>query len=243
MTGRLVEVFYSIQGEGLYVGRPQIFIRLAGCNLQCRYCDTPAARGPAPAVWRIEREPGARAFEERPNPASASELADALAAWPARDAATFTGGEPLLQPDFLAAATELLRSQGRSIHLETNGVLVEELRRVIDIVDVVAMDIKLSSATGEPNRFEANRAFLETAAAREAFVKLVVAARTPETEAAAAARLVADVDPSIPVVIQPVSAPGERPDERHLLALAGAAAAHVRFARVIPQVHKLAGWL
>ena len=44
MPAHLVEVFSSFQGEGLYVGQRQLFIRFAGCNLRCRFCDTEAAQ-------------------------------------------------------------------------------------------------------------------------------------------------------------------------------------------------------
>ncbi|MDX9694125.1 MAG: 7-carboxy-7-deazaguanine synthase QueE, partial [Methanothermobacter sp.] len=46
MRAPIMEVFSSIQGEGLLVGCRQIFIRFAGCNLNCKYCDTPESRNP-----------------------------------------------------------------------------------------------------------------------------------------------------------------------------------------------------
>ena len=44
MKAPIIEVFSSIQGEGLLIGRRQIFVRFAGCNLNCNYCDTPESR-------------------------------------------------------------------------------------------------------------------------------------------------------------------------------------------------------
>ena len=43
VTAPVMEVFCSIQGEGLWVGQPQTFLRLRGCPLRCRYCDTPGS--------------------------------------------------------------------------------------------------------------------------------------------------------------------------------------------------------
>ncbi|MEM4195978.1 MAG: 7-carboxy-7-deazaguanine synthase QueE, partial [Methanothermobacter sp.] len=47
MKAPIMEVFSSIQGEGLLLGKRQIFIRFAGCNLNCSYCDTPESRDPS----------------------------------------------------------------------------------------------------------------------------------------------------------------------------------------------------
>ena len=61
------EMFSGIQGEGPYVGVRQVFVRLAGCDLRCHWCDTPASlvrRG----AGRYETSPGSREFTERPNP-------------------------------------------------------------------------------------------------------------------------------------------------------------------------------
>lgn len=44
LTAPIAEIFCSVQGEGLYAGQRQVFLRFAGCNLSCRYCDEPAAR-------------------------------------------------------------------------------------------------------------------------------------------------------------------------------------------------------
>lgn len=242
----LAEIFSGIQGEGLYVGQRQIFVRFAGCNLRCAYCDTPGAQT-ASRTFRVETQAGERVFAPRPNPVDEAGLLSLLrglhASDPSHEAVSLTGGEPLLQADFLAGVGAQMREVGLALHLETNGVLPDALAQVIDWVDVVAMDIKLASATGQPDRFDDNRAFLAVAARREVFVKLVVAQMTQPDDVAEVGQFMADQSRDIPLVLQPVTQPGQQLDERMLLRLQSAAARHVRSVRVIPQVHKLTGCL
>ena len=103
-TLNVCETFLSIQGEGTRAGRPAFFIRLAGCNLRCRWCDTPYALDAA----------GGR-------PHRIADLLHAAARHP-RAMVAVTGGEPLLQPacvDLLAALVDM----GREVVMETNGSL------------------------------------------------------------------------------------------------------------------------
>src|SRR5437867_11780553 len=101
--GNVAELFVSFQGEGLHAGRRQLFVRLGGCPLRCRYCDTPESLVPV-ATCRILGPDGER---RRPNPLGAAELeaevAALAAAAPPLHALAVTGGEPLLQTDFLVA--------------------------------------------------------------------------------------------------------------------------------------------
>ena len=246
MHANLVEIFSGIQGEGLYVGQRQLFVRFAGCNLRCAYCDTPAAQT-SPRTFRVEKRAGERAFASRPNPVDEAGFLSLLrglhASDPSHEAVSLTGGEPLLQAGFLAGVAAQMRGLGIALHLETNGVLTDALAQVIDWIDVVAMDIKLASATGQPNRFDDNRAFLSVAARREVFVKVVVGPDASAHEVAEVGQLVAEQSADIPLVVQPVTQPGQRLDERMLLRLQSAAARHLRSVRVIPQVHKLTGCL
>jgi 7-carboxy-7-deazaguanine synthase len=113
------EVFQGIQGEGLRAGYPFTFIRLAGCNLACDYCDTPDARGPA-------------GTEE-----SVIELADRVAAMGV-PRVMVTGGEPLTQKDG-RVLIEALVERGLDVTVETNGSI--ELEGVSPKARII-MDVK-----------------------------------------------------------------------------------------------------
>src|ERR1051325_9065952 len=75
---RLVEVFSSLQGEGILVGHRQIFVRTFGCNLRCTYCDIPETlkESGSPPYCRVEEEPGSWTFRQRLNPVSAEDLTE-----------------------------------------------------------------------------------------------------------------------------------------------------------------------
>ncbi len=102
-TLRITEVFASLQGEGLRQGEPTLFVRLAGCNLRCAWCDTKSA-------WRGGREVpvpdilGAVRFLRQMFPAT----------W-----ICLTGGEPLLQET--GPLIRALRRDGFKVQVETNG--------------------------------------------------------------------------------------------------------------------------
>ena len=105
-TLRLTEIFYTLQGEGTWTGTPAVFVRLAGCNLACAFCDTDYAIRSLAAiddiVARVEEIGGACPM------------------------VVLTGGEPLAQsatPALIAA----LRSAGRRVHVESNGTIFTEL--------------------------------------------------------------------------------------------------------------------
>jgi organic radical activating enzyme len=249
--GNIVEIFSGIQGEGIHVGRRQIFVRLAGCNLACDYCDQPEARV-VPRLALIERTAGRRDFITARNPVGVEETVRAILRLdrPRRlhHSVSLTGGEPLMQGKFLAALLPMLRRAGLRIFLETNGTRPEELRALRRSFDIVSMDFKLPSATGREMPGRAHREFLRLAArgGREVYVKAVVSSRTTEAEIVRAARLIAAVGRSMPLVIQPVTrrdrAKGSVPPHPgRLLELQAAAGMFLRDVRVIPQTHKIIG--
>jgi 7-carboxy-7-deazaguanine synthase len=101
----IAEVFASLQGEGARQGLPTVFVRLAGCNLRCAFCDTKRA-------WT-----GGRRVSIEAVAAEALQLCEGSGArW-----VCLTGGEPLLQD--IAPLVRRLRAEGIKIQVETNGRL------------------------------------------------------------------------------------------------------------------------
>ncbi len=127
---RVTEVFYSLQGEGVLAGVPSAFIRLAGCPLRCRWCDTSYA-------WDY-----AQGTE-----VSLDDTVTQVEQFSCRHV-VITGGEPLVGPDLavrpgLVDLTHRLRSLGMHITIETAGLLC-----VPDLAcDLMSISLKLSNST------------------------------------------------------------------------------------------------
>jgi 7-carboxy-7-deazaguanine synthase len=244
-----------VQGEGPHVGESTLFVRLGECDLRCRWCDSPHTWQSA-AECRVELRRGAGERRVIPNPVS---IETALAACDALDVGahhyvSLTGGEPLLQPEAVAALARGLRGRGPRILLETHGLAVAALERVIDAIDVVSMDWKLASdvrrATdprhGPVEAFHAaHERFLRVARrAPEVIVKLVVTPASDDTEIDEAAARIASVDSSLTLVLQPVTPSGpvrEAPSAERLLAIFLRLSRTLPDVRLIPQTHKLVG--
>ena len=243
-TASIYEIFSGIQGEGALTGIRQVFVRFCGCNRHCRFCDTQEACQVVPKC-AVERDPGSRQFANAWNPLSVQQVADAVSALDTfaglHQSVALTGGEPLLRVDFLAALCPVLRERELPTYLETNGTLPDALAEVLGDIDHVAMDMKLASATGEPTDWDAHARFLDLAAARSVQVKLVVAAETLADELERVADLVEAVKPTIPVILQPVTATPDvqPPSPLQVLAMQGALRHRLPDVRVIPQIHKL----
>ncbi len=118
MPFQLLESFTSVQGESTHAGRPCFFLRFAGCNLKCSFCDTVYALDPAAG-----------------QPRELAELVG-LAAASGVELVELTGGEPLLQPE-LPQLAEALLARGFTVLVETNGSvpiapLPREVRKIVD---------------------------------------------------------------------------------------------------------------
>lgn len=239
----LVEVFSSVQGEGLYVGCRQVFVRLAGCNIFCEYCDTAESLA-CPVTAAIEKEPGRREFFKVQNPVASSDLNEFLLRLcrSPHHSVSVTGGEPLLQPQIIPYLRSVKES-GVLLFLETNGTLPDQLDKVISAVDIVSMDIKLPSAAKGQEYWKSHADFLRIAVQKEVFVKIVLSDSTTEAEIVTAIELIAAVDPRIPLVFQPVSPRNQilPVDPLQVLLWQEAALRKLRDVRVIPQTHKIMG--
>ncbi len=100
---RINEIFYSLQGEGFLAGLPSVFVRLAGCPLRCRWCDTKYA-------WSKE---AGRQY-------STDQIVRTVQQWPCRFV-VITGGEPMVNSDLPQLVREL-KTAGKHITIETAGI-------------------------------------------------------------------------------------------------------------------------
>lgn len=116
----IVEIFYSVQGEGYHTGVPSIFIRFGGCNLACEWCDT--------------------SFDEWEN-LTMRQIIREMAPWDC-NRIVLTGGEPALQD--LSAISSILRPMGYELAIETNGT-IEIPEDVVDWICVSPKDQLYSS--------------------------------------------------------------------------------------------------
>jgi 7-carboxy-7-deazaguanine synthase len=134
LTGKLPisETFASIQGEGIWTGIPSTFIRVSGCNLRCRWCDTPYAS------WHPEGT--VRTIDDLVETAAANDL----------DHVVVTGGEPMLF-DGVEELVHRLSSRGHTITIETAGTVYRDL----------ACDLMSISPKLENSRPDAESGWLE----------------------------------------------------------------------------------
>jgi len=204
MNGYLSEVFGSFEGEGDRVGMPVVFVRLAGCNLACSYCDTEGARErtETATLYVGKRE------TQVANPVSPHRVSDIVGESFAgyRDV-RFTGGEPLMQAAFLKETAARLGDMGLGLHLETNGTLPADMAGLRHLFDTVTMDIKLPSTQDGNDLHSEHAEFLRVLAggrsSSTALVKIVVTPECADEEVLAALRLVAGVNRHVPVFLQP----------------------------------------
>ena len=124
MKAPIIEIFSSFQGEGLLIGERQIFVRFAGCNLNCNYCDTNDSKSEKSGVLMTPDE-------------VVSEIEKLIT--PDCKSISFTGGEPSLYPDFIS---QVGKNFNLKIMLETNGTLPDNIDS-IEGLDIVSLDIKL----------------------------------------------------------------------------------------------------
>ena len=244
MEGKhIIEIFSSVQGEGKYVGCRQVFVRFEGCNLRCGYCDTEHELQ-AHESCMAETHAGSRTFEKLKNPMSLEDVLHRvrlLLREVPHHSVSFTGGEPLLHAEFIRSLAKGLQAP---IFLETNGTLFRELQEILDVIDIISMDFKLPSVTGQ-ELWEQHGRFLEIARQKDVYVKLVLSAETTGVEFQRAIGLLEQVAPETLLVLQPVTPYGKCKgiSPERVLELQGLALRRLREVRVIPQTHRMMGQL
>jgi len=219
---KVADIFYSLQGEGIYAGKHQVFVRFYGCRQACNFCDTPLSA--YDKYTPIELYHRLKEFTQDYH------------------SVCLTGGEPLLQVDFLKEFLRLLKYDGIRTYLETNGILVDELNDLIDDIDIVAMDFKLPSSAKMPDYWPEHRKFLKTALSKEVFVKMVICSSTEVSDLDKAIDIIIKARAKkIPVILQP----NFFELGKELLAKTRSFQKHslkrLKNVQVIPQLHKITG--
>ena len=131
---QVVELFHSLQGEGRLTGVPSVFVRLAGCNLHCVWCDTAYARAP-----------------DAGQAMALSEVVRQISAFPTRFV-VLTGGEPMTAAGGAGLAAAL-RAQGKHVTIETNGTVPP----AGIACDLASISPKLRHASAMPDEDQALR--------------------------------------------------------------------------------------
>jgi len=241
-VGYVSEMFVSYQGEGARVGEKHLFVRFAGCNLRCRYCDTPDSLVRVP-ICEISFPAGEVASV--PNPMSLADLAVVVERFfredPAIARVSLTGGEPMLQQRFISS---WLRTAPPPVGcmLETAATVDGGLDELLPHIDTVSADIKLPSNSGEQPLWHHHRRFLAKCGRADVYLKMPVSDDTDEAQVRAGARLAHETLPGATLYLQPITNPVDgawqaRPSR--LLALLAAAAAETSRVMLLPQMHKL----
>lgn len=189
MKADILEIFQSIQGEGKYAGVRQVFVRFFECNMRCVWCDTPHSIGDT-----------TRKYDEYPLEDLCAKVIGLSAGC---HSVSITGGEPMMQTPFLKEFLPRLKAEGLRTYLETNGVYHEELKDIIAVTDIIAMDIKLPSSTKCRPYWEEHARFIETGRGKDFFIKTVISGDTAAQDVRRAVDITAEIDPGILFILQP----------------------------------------
>jgi len=207
------DLFYSFQGEGPWVGYPQLFLRFYGCNIHCDYCDEPD-------------------YSEDKKKYTLDQLVSQLKQFEHYDvhSLSLTGGEPLMYAD---AIKEIAPLVPYPLYLETNATLPDKLNEIKDLVTYFSIDYK----PGYEEPFEKCLSILK--GKDNVFVKYILCPNFPDQDITSLASIVKPYN--VPFVIQPVTPFAEvtqkaSPDD--ILRGFSLAKQKLNDVRVIPQTHK-----
>ncbi|MGH7804080.1 MAG: 7-carboxy-7-deazaguanine synthase QueE, partial [Candidatus Binatia bacterium] len=132
---------------------------------------------------------------------------------------------------------------GVPVLLETNGVFADRIESILSWIDIVSMDVKLPSNSGEPPQWNEHAEFLRRSRSKTVYVKVPVDEKTHDDEFERAAQLVAEVDRRMPFFIQPILSPTAELEVTgpRLREFYDRATRHLEDVRVLPQAHRFLG--
>lgn len=248
-TASISEIFSSLQGEGIHLGERHLFVRFERCNIHCDYCDELGKPGAdfdlesvVESLKKLECESGPHAF------------------------VSLMGGEPLVYTPFLKRLIPRLKEEKFKIYLETNGILHRQLAAVVRGCDVIAMDVKPASVTGERSFLQEHSEFLKIALNSpsprplpvrqagsplgrgkgegcELFIKMIVSKEIHLNEFQELCSMICSHDERIPLILQPISGTIEGHEDPVLMRLLGQlqtiALGMLNDVRIIPRLHKI----
>lgn len=223
------EIFFSYQGEGLYTGLPQIFVRFAGCNIKCAYCDTAYSVKISDNVNYITSE---ELLLQIKKVYSSNKKNFSFG----KPSVAITGGEPLIHADFLKSFLPELRKNGFSVYLETNGTLPQQLKKTVKLCDTVSMDFKFVSECGK-SFWKEHKDFLKLSK-NKAFVKVVITNKTKLSEIKKSIDIVREISKNIHFILQP-STGKDRPELVKLHEFYSYALKELPKAHLMTQMHKI----
>lgn len=232
MKAPISEIFSSIQGEGILIGRRQIFVRFSGCNLDCIYCDT------------LDSED-----KDHENVLTTANVVNKIneLITPDLHSISFTGGEPTLYPEFINKVIHEINIKTKiKALLETNGSLYKQIN-LLNNIDYASMDIKLPEHFNRWNSdiFENELKSIEILMDKKVkvYCKIVV---LPSTKINKLEEVVMKLSKKIsnnnvPLIIQPSSPINYwKGKEKKILKLSEICGKHMDVL-TIPQVHKYLG--
>ncbi|CAK0750829.1 7-carboxy-7-deazaguanine synthase [Gammaproteobacteria bacterium] len=123
------EIFYSLQGEGIFVGMPSVFFRTSYCNLRCGWCDTPYTS------WQPENKE-----------ITVDEVITGVNKFNVKHI-VITGGEPCIQAAHLVELCQKLHDQKHHLTVETNGTAFVAIK-----ADLISLSPKLANSTPDNDR-------------------------------------------------------------------------------------------
>lgn len=234
-TIQLSEIFTSIEGEGILFGTKTLFVRMAGCHLKCRWCDTsyalPMYSGNSYSIDYVKKL-----------------IADHLQ--PFTYKVNFTGGEPLIQHKAVIELAKFVREKGLTTYLESACYDSDRFAKLLPYIDICKVEFKMSdSEVVDMNHYDnllqnEIRCLMASVSNRKmTYIKIVV---TDSTDTKEFAVLVGNIFQHVSredihgFVIQP-SDGIDKPTTERLLRFYDIVCSHYREVRIIPQLHKQMG--